>query len=161
MSAPSRAIVTDRSAAYLRPVLLTRLFGFLTILALALSPLATFVAAPASATAHHAAMAADGHEMPGHEMPGHKMPGHDMAGDAAMAAMQLCKDMGDKPVDQPCGSGDCVKACAAVPAIPAVGGQLGPQVLSHGPQQVPALVSVPHGLVPEAATPPPRGVLNI
>ena len=153
-----RTIVSGGPAAYLRRVSLTRLIRFLTILALALSPLATFVAAPASATAHHAAMAAEGHRMAGHEM-----PGHDKAGDASMAAMQLCKDMGDQPMDQPCGSGDsdCVKACAAVPAIPAVGGQLEPQLLSHGPQQVPALVSVPHGLVPEAATPPPRGLLKI
>ena len=150
MSAPSRTIATTGSGAYLRLVSLTRLIRFLTILALALSPLATFVAAPASAAAHHAEMAAGGHQMAGHEM----------AGDAAM---QLCKDMGDKPMDQPCGSGDsdCVKACAAVPAIPAVGGQLEPQVLSHGPQRMPALVSVPHGLVPEAATPPPRGFLTI
>ncbi len=153
-----RTIVTGGPGVYLRPVSLTRLIRFLTILALALSPLAAFVAGPASATAHHAAMAAEGHQMAGHEM-----PGHDKAGDASMAAMQLCKDMGDKPMDQPCGSGDrdCVKACAAVPAIPAVGGQLEPQVLSHGPQRMPALVSVPHGLVPEAATPPPRGLLKI
>ena len=152
-----RTSVTGGPWAYLRRVSLTRLIRFLTILALALSPLATFVAAPASATAHHAAMAAEGHRMAGHEMPG------DEAGDASMAAMQLCKDMGDQPMDQPCGSpdSDCVKACAAVPAIPAVGGQLEPQVLSHGPQRMPALVSVPHGLVPEAATPPPRGLLKI
>jgi hypothetical protein len=153
-----RTIVTGGPGAYLRPVLLTRLIRFLTILALALSPLAAFVAAPASATAHHAAMAASNHQMTGHEM-----PGHDVAGDSTMAAMQLCKDMGDKPMDQPCGSGDgdCVKACAAVPAITSVGGQLEPQILNHGPQRVPTLVSVPHGLVPEAATPPPRGLLKI
>jgi hypothetical protein len=150
-----RTIVTGGPAAYLRPVSLTRLIRFLTILALALSPLAPFVAAPASAAAHHAAMAADGHKMAGHEMPGQAKAG--------AASMDLCGDMGDQPMDQPCGSGDsdCVKACAAVPAIPAVGGQLEPQVLSHGPQRMPALVSVPHGLVPEAATPPPRGFLTI
>jgi hypothetical protein len=153
-----RTIVTGGPAAYLRHVSLTRLTRFLTILALALSPLAPFVAAPASATAHHAAMAAEGHQMAGHEM-----PGDDKAGAASMAAMQLCTDMGDQPMDEPCGPSDaeCVKACAAVPAIPAVGGQLEPQVLSHGPQRVPALVSVHHGLVPEAATPPPRGLLKI
>lgn len=153
-----RTIVTGAPGAYLRRVSLTRLIRFLTILALALSPLASFVATPASATAHHATMATS------HQMAGHAMPGHDMAGDASMAAAQLCKDMGDTPSDQPCGSGDssdCVKACAAVPALPAVGGQLEPQILSHGPQRVPTLVSVPHGLVPEAATPPPRGLLKI
>jgi hypothetical protein len=93
----------------------------------------------------------------------HQMSGHDMAGDASMA-MPGCQDMDGQSKDQPCGtgdSGDCVKACAAVPAIPAAGGQLGTQILSHGPQRVPALVSVPHGLVPEAATPPPRGFLKI
>ena len=148
-----RIIATDGPEAYLRPVLLMRLIRFLTIVALALSPLATFVAAPASATAHHAAMAASSQQMTGHEM-----PGHDMAGDASMTG---CKDMGDQPMDQPCGSGDCVKACAAVPAIAAVGGELEPQILSHGPQRVPTLVSLPHGLVPEAATPPPRGLLKI
>ncbi len=153
-----RTIVTGGPRAYMRRVSLTRFIRFLTILALALSPLATFVAAPASATAHHSAMAAGSHQMTGHEM-----PGHDMAGDASMPAMQLCKDMGNKSMDQPCGSGDgdCVKTCAAVPAIPAVGGQLGTRILSHGPQRIPALVSVPHGLVPEAATPPPRGLLKI
>ncbi|HEX8225986.1 MAG TPA: hypothetical protein VF605_19440 [Allosphingosinicella sp.] len=151
----SGAIATAARAAYLRRVSLTRLIRFLTILALVLSPLATFVATPASAMAHHAAMASDGEQMAGHEM-----PGHDMAGDASMAAMSLCQDMGESN-DQPCGSGDCVKACAAVPAIPAMGGQLQPHALSHGPQLLPALVSVPHGLVPEAATPPPRGFLTI
>ena len=153
-----RTIATGKSAAYLRRVSLTRLIRFLTILALVLSPLATFVASPASATAHHAAMSASSHQMAGHEM-----PGHDMAGDASMAAMPLCKDMGDTSKDQPCGSGDgdCVKACAAVPAIPVVGGQLEPHALAHGPQLLPALVSVPHGLVPEAATPPPRGLPKI
>ena len=153
-----RTIVTGGPAAYLRRVSLTRFIRFLTILALALSPLATFVAAPASATAHHAAMAASSDQMPGHQM-----SGHDMAGDAWMAAMAGCKDMGEMPSDQPCGpsDGDCVKACAAVPAIPAVGGDLEPHAVSHGAQLLPALVSVPHGLVPEAATPPPRGLLKI
>jgi hypothetical protein len=154
-----RTIATGEPAAYLRRVSLTRLIRFLTILALALSPLATFVAAPASATAHHAAMATSGHQMAGHEM-----PGHDMAGGTSMAAMAACQDMEGQSKGQPCGSGDsgdCMKACAAVPAIPAVGGQLGPPFLDHGPQRVPTLVSVPHGLVPEAATPPPRGLLKI
>ena len=158
MSAPSRAIATAGSAAYLRRVSLTRLIRFLTILALVLSPLATFVASPASATARHAAMTASSHQMAGHEM-----PGHDMAGGASMAAMPLCKDMGDTPNDRPCGfgDGDCVKACAAVPAIPAMGGHLEPHAPPHGPQLIPALVSVPLGLVPVAATPPPRGLLTI
>lgn len=150
MSAPTHIIATGGPAAYLRPVLLTRLLRFLTMLALVLSPLATFVAAPASATTAGS-----------HQMTGHEMPGHDMDGDASMAAVPKCQDMNGQSKDQPCGSGDCVKACAAVPAIPAVGGQLEPQLLSHGPQQVPTLVSVPHGLVPEAATPPPRGFLTI
>lgn len=158
MSGEPRAIVTGGSAAYLRRVLFARIIRFLTILALAMSPLATFVAAPASATAHHAAMAAGSHQMTGHEM-----TGHDMAGDSSTAMVSLCKDMGETPNDQPCGSGDgdCVKACAAVPAIPAAGGDLEPQAISHDRQLLPALVSVPHGLVPEAATPPPRGFLKI
>jgi hypothetical protein len=153
-----RTIVTGGPGAYLRPVLLTRLIRLLTILALASSPLATASAAPAS-TAHHAAMTASGSQMAGHQM-----QGHDMAADASMAAMPGCQDMDGQSKDQPCGSGgsgDCVKACAAVPAIPAVGSQLEPQILNHGPQRVPTLVSVPHGLVPEAATPPPRGLLKI
>jgi hypothetical protein len=156
MSASTHIVATSGPAAYLRPVLLTRLIRFLTMLALVLSPLATFVAAPASATAHHAAMTASNHQMTGHEM-----PGHDMAGDASMAAVPKCQDMNGQSKGPSCGSRDCVKACAAVPAIPAVGGQLEPQVLSHGPQLLPTLVSVPHGLVPEAATPPPRGFLAI
>lgn len=153
-----RTIATGGPGAYLRPVLLTRLIRFLTILALAFSPLATVSAAPAS-MAHHEAMAGSDSQMTGHQM-----QGHDMAADASMAAMPGCQDMDGQSKDQPCGSGasgDCVKACAAVPAIPAVGGQLEPQILSHGPQRIPTLVSVPHGLVPEAATPPPRGYLKI
>src|SRR5687768_10350767 len=109
-------IATVGPAAYLRRVSLTRLIRFLTIVALALSPLATFVAAPASAMAHHAAMATDGHQMAGHEM-----PGHDMTDEASTS----CQDMHGQSKDQPCRSGDagdCMKACAAVPAIPAVGG---------------------------------------
>ena len=153
-----RTIATGGPAAYLRPVLLTRLIRFLTILALAFSPLATVSAAPAS-MAHHAAMAGSDSQMAGHQM-----QGHDMAADASMAAMPGCHARDGKSKDQPCGSGDssdCVKACAAVPAIAAVGGQLEPQILNHGPQRVPTLVSVPHGLVPEAATPPPRALLTI
>lgn len=142
----------------MRLVLLTRLIRFLTILALAISPLATASAAPAS-MAHHAVMTASGSQAADH-----RMLGHDMAADATMAAMPGCQDMDGQSKDQPCRSGDtgdCFKACAAVPAIPAVGGQLGPQVLDHGPQRVPNLMSVPHSLVPEAATPPPRGLLKI
>ena len=60
MSAKRHAIAPSVPAAYLRPVSLTRLIRFLTMLALVLSPLAAFVASPASATAHHAAMASDG-----------------------------------------------------------------------------------------------------
>ncbi|HET9639585.1 MAG TPA: hypothetical protein VFP12_10290 [Allosphingosinicella sp.] len=150
-----RTIATGGPAAYLRPVLLTRLIRFLAILALAMSPLAAIGVAPASAAAHHAGMTASASQTADHQM-----MSHDMAGDASRAA---CQDMDGKSKDQPCGSDsrDCVKACAAVPAIPAVGGQLGPQLLDHGPQRVATLVSVPHGLVPEAATPPPRGLLKI
>ena len=146
MNAPVRTIASARPAAYLRRVSLTRLIRFLTILALVLSPLAMVGPSPASAMANHAAMAANGHAM----------PGRDMASNAAMAAMSHCQGMEGKSKDQPCDSGDCLEACAAVPAIPAVGGQLEPHALAHGPRQLPALVSAPHGLDPEAATPPPR-----
>lgn len=156
MSAPICAIALARSAAYLRRVSLTRLIRFLTVLALVLSPLATIGAAPASALAHHAAMAAGDHQMAGHQM-----AGHDMAADASMAAMTHCQDMDGISKDQPCGSDDCQSACAAVPAIPAVGGQLEPHAMPHGPQLLPALLSAPHGLDPEAATPPPRTLLTI
>ena len=145
MSMPIGASATAGRGAYLRGVSLTRLIRFLAIFALVLSPLAMLGAAPASAMTHHAAMAA----------------GHDMAVDLSMAAMSHCQDMDGTSKDQPCESGDCLTACAAVPAIPAVGGQLEPHALVHGPRQLPALVSVPHGLVPEAATPPPRGFLTI
>jgi hypothetical protein len=156
MSAPAR-IVTGGPAAYLRRVSLTRLIRFLTILALAFSPLATVSAMPVSAAAaHHAATTASASQTADHHMAGHETPG-----DASTASMPGCQHMDGKSEDQPCGSGDCAKACAAVPAIPAMWGQLEPQVLSHGPQRVPTLVSVPHGLVPEAATPPPRSVLKI
>lgn len=154
-----RTIVSGRPGAYLRRVLLTRLIRFLTILALAFSPLATVGAAPASAAAHHATMIASDSQT-AHD----RMQGHDISDAAPIAAMTACQGMDDEWKDQPCGagdSGDCVKACAAVPAIPAVGGQLGPQILNHGPQLVSTLVSVPHGLVPEAATPPPRRLLKI
>ena len=150
MSAERRAIAPSGPAAYLRRVSLTRLIRFLTILALVLSPLAAFVASPASATAHHSAMASDGRGMAGHEMPGLELAGND-----ATAAMSHCNDMGETD-GRPCGSGDCVEACAAVPAIPATGGQLEPRSLSHGPQLLPTLVSARRGLEPEAATPPPR-----
>src|SRR5687767_7107611 len=129
-----RTIATGGAGAYLRPVLLTRLIRFLTILALALSPLATVSAAPASAAAHHATMTASDSQTAHH-----RMQGHDMA-DAASMAMATCQGMDDESKDQPCGSGnsgDCVKACAAVPAIPAVGGQLEPQILNHGLKRVP------------------------
>ena len=154
MSGRTGAIATAAAPAYLRRVSLTRLIRFLTIFALVLSPLAMFEAAPASATAHHAAMAADSHQ-------GHQMAGHDMAGDASMAAMPHCKDMNGKTTDQPCESSDCLTACGAVPAIPAVGGNLEPHASAHGPRQLPALLYAPHSLVPEAATPPPRGFLTI
>jgi hypothetical protein len=126
---------------------LTRLIRILTLLALVLSPLAMIGAAPAMA--HQAATAGSGHPMAGHAMAGHDM-------NASMAAMAHCKDMDKKSKDQPCGSSDCLTACAAVPAIPAVGGQLEPHALAHGPRQHPALMSAPQGLDPEAATPPPR-----
>ena len=157
MSVTTRTIATCGWPAYLRGVSLTHLIRFLTILALALSSLAPLVATPASAAAHHSAMATS------HQMAGHEMPGHDMAGDASRAAMRLCKDLGDAPTDRPCGSGDeeCVEACAAFPGIPAVSGGLEPHAVPHAAQLLPALVSVPHGLVPEAATPPPRGLLRI
>ena len=153
-----RTIASGRPGAYLRPVLLTRLIRFLTILALAFSPLAAPSAA-AGSMAHHEAMA-----VPGSHSADHRMEGHDMAADINMAAMPGCQGMDGMSKDRPCGSGDsgdCAKACAAVPAIPAVGGQFKPHIPSHGPQRLPALVSVPHGLVPEAATPPPRGLLKI
>ena len=151
MRFPTQVIATAGSAAYLRRVSLTRLIRFLTIFALVLSPLAMIGAAPASAMAHHAAMVADGHQM----------AGHDMAGDLSAAAMSSCKDMDGKSKDQPCGSSDCVTSCAAVPAIPAIGGQVEPHPLAHGPRQLPALVSIPRGLVPAAETPPPRALLKI
>ena len=148
-----RTIVSGGSGAYLRRVSLTRLIRFLAVLALIVSPLATFVAMPGSARANHAAMAAGDHWMAGHEMAGHGKPGN-----ASTAPMQPCNDMGGKPTDRPCGpaDSDCAKACAAVPAIPAVGGQVEPQVSTKGLRRMPALVSAPHGLAPEAATPPPR-----
>jgi|GEM_PF-6249366 len=145
-------IASRERGAYLRAVPFVRLMRFLTIFALMLAPLGMIGAAPAMA--HQAAMADTGHRMAGDAMPGHEMT-------ASMTAMAHCKDMDKKSEDQPCDSSDCVMACAAVPAIPAVGGQLEPHALTPGPLQQPALVSVPHGLVPEAATPPPRRLLNI
>ena len=132
------------------------LIRFLTILALALSPLAALGTAPASAMSHYAATSADAPQMTNHQMVGHQM-----TGDAAMGTMEHCKDMDGKSKDEPCRSADCLVACAAVPAIPAVGGGLEPHAPVHGLVQQPALVSVPHGLVPEAATPPPRVLLKI
>ena len=155
-AATTRTIATIEPKAYLRRVSLTRLIRFLTILALALSPLGAMGGAPAFAMSRPATMAADGGRTAGHQM-----AGHDMKVDLSMAAMSHCQDNDGKSKDQPCDTGDCVTACAAVPAIPAFGGDLEPHALAHGPRQLPALVSVPHGLVPEAATPPPRGFLTI
>ena len=155
---PRTAIETREDQAYLRSVALAHLIRFLTILALALSPLAALGTAPASAMSHHAAMSADA---PSGQIAGHQMAGHQMAGDAAMATMSHCKDMDGKSKDEPCRSADCLVTCAAIPAIAAVGGALEPHALVHGLLQQPALASVPHGLVPEAATPPPRGLLKI
>lgn len=152
MSRATRGIASRERVAYLRAVSLTRLIRFLTILAVIFVPLGMIGATPAMA--HQAAMAGPGQQMTGHAMPVHQVT-------ASMAAMDHCKDMDKKSKDQPCGSGDCVMACAAVPAIPAMGGQLDPHAVIHGPRQQPALVSVPHGLVPEAATPPPRKLLTI
>ena len=151
MSRFGTAIETGGQRAYLRGVAFAYLIRFLTILALALSPLAALGTAPASAMSHHAAMSDDAPQMTNH-----KMAGHEIAGDAAMATMSHCNDMDGKSKDEPCRSGDCLVACAAVPAIPAVGGALEPHALVHGLLQQPALVSIPHGRVPEAATPPPR-----
>lgn len=123
-----------------------RLIRFLTMLALLLAPLAMFGGSPASATVRHS-MAADHHQMADHAV----------AGDASMAAMSACQDKEGTAKDRPCETSDCLTACAAVSAIPAVGGNLEPHLSAHGPRQLPALISVPHGLVPEAATPPPRG----
>ena len=161
MSRFGTAIETGGQRAYLRGVAFAYLIRFLTIIALALSPLAALGTAPASAMSHHAAMSAGAPQMASHQMAGHQMAGHEMAGDAAMATMVHCKDMDGKSKDEPCRSADCLVACAAIPAIPAVGGALEPHALVHGLLQQPALVSVPHGLVPEAATPPPRGLLKI
>lgn len=161
MSRFGTAVETGGQRAYLRPVLFASLARFLTILALALSPLAALGTAPASAMSHHAAVSADAPPMTSHKMAGHQMAGHKMAGDDAMATMAHCKDMDGKSKDEPCRPGDCLVACAAVSAIPPVGGALEPHALVHGLLPQPALVSVPHGLVPEAATPPPRGLLKI
>ena len=147
----SAAVATAAPRAYLRRVSLTRLIRFLTVLALVLSPLATIGGAAASAMAHHMAMAADSHQVGGH----YRM------GDPSTVAMSHCRDTDEKSKGEPCKSSDCLTACAAVPAIPAIGGQLEPHVLAHGPRQPPALVSAPPGLVPEAPTPPPRALLNI
>ncbi|HEY0113373.1 MAG TPA: hypothetical protein VGB59_09525 [Allosphingosinicella sp.] len=152
MSRLGTAIETDEHRAYLRGVAFAHLIRFLTILALALSPLAALGTGPASAMAHHAAMSADAPQMTSHQM-----AGHEMSGDTAMATMAHCKDMDGTSKDEPCRSADCLVACAAaVPAIPAISGALEPHAPEHGLVQEPALVSVPHGLVPEAATPPPR-----
>jgi hypothetical protein len=156
MSRSRTGIETGDQRAYLRAVTFDHLMRFLTILALALSPLAGLGTAPASAMSRHAAMSADAPKMMSHQM-----AGHDMAGDSAMATMAHCKDRDGQPKDEPCPSGGCLVACAAVPAIPAVSGALEARGLVHGLVQQPALVSVPHGLVPEAATPPPRGLLKI
>lgn len=153
MNIRSRTIASPRPAAYLRRVSFAPIIRFLTILALALSPLAA--GAPASAMTHQAAMAAGASAMAGHQTTGHKMAA------ASMTAMPGCEDMDGRPKDRPCGSSDCMVACAAVPALPAAGGQLEPQAPLHGPEMVPTLVPVPNGLVPEAATPPPRGFLTI
>lgn len=157
MSRSERAIETVRQGAYLRPVLFARLIRFLTILALALSPLAAVGVASAPAVAHPAAMAADAPQMTGHEMSGD----HDMTSEASMAGMPHCKAMGGNAKDEPCRSDDCMVACAAVPAIAAAAGELEPHPLPDGLLQQPALVLVPHSLVPKAATPPPRGLLEI
>lgn len=147
--------------AYLPPVSLVRLIWFLTILALAWSPLATIGTAPASAMAHHAAMRADAAQMTGHDMAGSEMATHDMTRDDPMATMPHCEDRDGTSKDQPCRSGDCLMACAAVLAIAVPDGQFGPRVLARGLLQQGAPVAVPHGLVPEAATPPPRRFLKL
>lgn len=154
MSVTTRAIATARTAPHLRRVSVTRLIRFLTILTLVLSPLAMLGAAPASAAAHHAAMAADSRQ-------DHRMTGHDMVAARAMPAMPQCQGMEGDPEDQPCGSVDCLSACPATPAIPAEGGRIEPHNLAHGPLQQPALAAAPPGLVPEAEIPPPRTLLKI
>lgn len=161
MSRSERAIETVRQGAYLRPVLFARLIRFLTILALGLAPLATG-AAMAPAMAHHEMMTADGPQVTGHEMAGHEIiSDHDATVEASMAGMPHCNDMDGKSKDEPCRSGDCMVACAAVPAVATAAGEIEPHALPHGLLQQPALVLVPHSLVPEAATPPPRGLLEI
>jgi hypothetical protein len=161
MSLAPAAIETGGPRAYLRRVAFAHLIRFLTILALALSPLAGLGTAPASAMSHHAAMSVDAAQTMSHQMAGHQTAGHEMASRVATATMAHCKDMDGESKDEPCRSADCLVACAAVPAIPAVGGGLEPHALVHRLVEQPALVSVPRGLVPEAATPPPRGLLKI
>lgn len=137
--------------AYLRYVSPAYLIRLLMIVALTLSPLVALGTAPASAMVNHAAMSADASQITSHQM-----ASHDMAGETAAATIADCKNSSGNSKDGPCPSADCLVACAAVSAIPAVGGQLEPQSMVHNLSRQPALVALPHGFMPKAATPPPR-----
>ena len=132
MSAPAAAIAAGPPTAYLRGVSLTRLIRFLTILALVLSPVAMLGGGPAQASSHHMMMASQ----------------------AADMAMEHCHDAGEKSKDRSAPSMDCAMACAAM--MPELGDQLDGLPSVPAGLQAPAPVTVGHGLVPEAADPPPR-----
>ena len=71
-----------------------------------------------------------------------------------MASMDHCAGMDEPSQDRPGADIDCMMVCAAVPP------PLAPRLDSHtvAPAALPhfAVATAPHGLDPEAETPPPR-----
>lgn len=119
--------------AYLSSMFAQILLRLLTLVALILSPVA--MTASASARAPHHAKSVEVVAAPT-DATGH------------------CADMDKQSKDQPGPSTDCMMACAAM--VPAPGAQLDvPGLLPASVEWLP-LKSFPHGLEPEAATPPPR-----
>ena len=112
---------------------LTRLIRFLAILAVVLSPLAMLVGTPAQASSHHAMMMDD---------------------EAAPKAAGHCPDMDERSKDGTERSMDCAMACAAT--MPELADQVDAVPLPPAARLRPALLSVGHGLGPEATDPPPR-----
>lgn len=118
---------------------LTRLMGFLTMLAALLSPLAMVGGTPAKAGTHHAAMTT--------------LDAQTNAAQA-IAAPGHCPKMDQQSNDRGGSAIDCLIACAAT--IPEPAGRLERPALAPLPAALPLLARLGDGLGPEAATPPPR-----
>ena len=139
MTRTLREIIVRRPVRAYVPVM-PRILRLLALLAVLLSPLSMIVHAPAMAamTEAPAATAANGH--------------HQAAGTHQSAMANHCAPQ-EQDEQSPARSPDCALACAALASGSALLTMRAPLLAPRDPLP---LLSEPHGLDPEAATPPPR-----